>query len=141
MASGKQTREYKSVLEHIGNISYSLKGNSAAKQALTFKYQEKGWIAITESPDETSLVRLVLTRISLDPSQYRIFMDMLKDTEGMDIIVNIIEGMIACSHLNSGAKLCLCHIQLPIVVKMNNQKVYNSMNFSYCIHNTLFPRS
>lgn len=141
MASGKQTREYKSVLEHIGNISYYLKVDSAAKQALTFKYQQKEWIAITESPDETSLVRLVLTRISFDPSQYRIFMDMLKDITGMELIVKIIEGMIACSHLNSGAKLCLCHIQLPTVVKMNNQKVYNSMNFSYCIHNTLFPRS
>ena len=54
-------------------------------------------------------VRLVLTRISFDPSQYRIFMDMLKDITGMDIIVKIIEGMIACSHLNSEAKLCLCH--------------------------------
>ena len=131
MASGKETREYKSVLEHIGNISYYLKVNSAAKQALTFKYQQKEWIDITESPDETSLVRLVLTRISFDPSQYRTFMDMLKGIIGMDIIVKKIEGTVACSYL---AKLCLCviSIQLPTVVKMNNQKVCNSMNLSYC---------
>ena len=132
MASGRETREYKTVLEHIGNISYSLQGNSAAKQALTFKYQEKQWINIYESPDETSLVRLALTRISFDPSQYRIFMGMLKDITGMDFIVKIIEGMAACSHLNCGAKLCLCYfIQLPTVVEMNNQKVYNLVNLSY----------
>lgn len=102
MASSKKTREYKSVLEHIGNISYFLKVNSGAKQALTFKYQQKEWIDITESPDETSLVRLVLTRISFDPSQYHIFMDMLKGITGMDIVVKKIEGMVAYPYLNCG---------------------------------------
>lgn len=109
MASGKETREYKTILEHIGNISYALKVNSAAKQALTFMYQQKGWIDISESLDEASLVRLVLTRISFDASQYRTFMDMLKAITGMDIIVKKIEGTVAYPLLNCGVKLLISY--------------------------------
>ena len=92
MASGKETREYNSVLQHIGIIGYSLKGNSAAKETLIHKYQENKWIDLTECPHEVSLVRLALNRITIDASEYHVFMEMLKVIVGMDVIIKKIEG-------------------------------------------------
>ena len=62
------------------------------KEKLTIKYQEKEWIGFVEEPTHSALVRIALSRISGDPSQYHIFMDMLKTIAGMDIVVNGIEG-------------------------------------------------
>ena len=95
MASGKETREYRNILEHMGTICEHLRVNSRAKELLTIKYEERGWIDISESPDERTLVQIVLNRISNDVSQYHIFIKMLKAIKGMDIIVNKIEGMVA----------------------------------------------
>lgn len=92
MASGKETREYQSVLQHIGIIGYSLKGNSLAKETMIHKYQENKWIDLTECPDETSLVRLALHRITVDASEYHIFIKMLEGIVGMDLIKKKIEG-------------------------------------------------
>ena len=92
MASGKETREYRSILEHIGIIGYSLKGNSLAKEMLIQKYQEYKWIDLTECPHEISLVRLALHRITIDASEYHVFMEMLKVIVGMDVIKKKIEG-------------------------------------------------
>lgn len=71
-----------------------LKVNNSAKESLTMKYQEKEWIDIGNSPDEKTLIRLVLTRISCDVNQYHIFLDMLRNIKGMDIIVNKITGTV-----------------------------------------------
>lgn len=93
MASGKETREYRNILEHMGTICDHLRVNSRAKELLTIKYEEKEWITLGESPNEKTLVEIVLTRISSDVNQYHIFIEMLKAIQGMDIIVNKIEGM------------------------------------------------
>lgn len=91
--SGKESRAYKCVLDNFHTISSSLRANSAAKAALIVKYQEKRWLdETTETLDETWLVRLVLNRISIDDNQYDIFMEMLKDITGADLIVNKLKG-------------------------------------------------
>ena len=91
--SGKESRAYKCVLHNIDTISNSLRVDSAAKAVLIVKYQEKRWLNATiETLDETGLVRLVLNRISIDDSQYDIFMEMLKDITGTDLLVKKLKG-------------------------------------------------
>ena len=91
--SGKESRGYKCVLDNIDTIGSSLRANSAAKAALIVKYQEKRWLDETiETLDETGLVRLVLNRISIDDNQYDIFIEMLKDIAGTDVIVDKLNG-------------------------------------------------
>ena len=47
---------------------------------------------------EGELVRLALLRIEQDPSQFDLFIDMLRDTEGMDLIVTTLAaGELRCS--------------------------------------------
>ena len=41
---------------------------------------------------EGELVTLALVRIKQDPSQFDLFIDMLRDTEGMDLIVTTLTG-------------------------------------------------
>ena len=50
---------------------------------------------------EGELVRLALLRIEQDPSQFNLFIDMLRDTEGMDLIVTT---------LTAGELRCILHI-------------------------------
>ena len=86
-SSGKETKEYKSVLAHSCEITKLLKLNIGAKDDLTKKYQQKRWIDIAESPSEDGLVRLALGRISTNAADFNEFIDMLSSTVGMDSIV------------------------------------------------------
>ena len=85
-SSGKETKEYKSVLAHLGEITKHLKLNIGAKDDLTKKYQQKSWIE-SENPDEDGLIRLALGRISTNTADFNDFIDMLSSTVGMDSIV------------------------------------------------------
>jgi hypothetical protein len=84
-----ETREYTSVLEQMATITDYLKGS---RDTLIQKYQQEQWIPITEHPDAGGLVTIALNRISTDARQYDVFIDMLKDITGMDIIVERIQG-------------------------------------------------
>ena len=94
IAGSKETKEYTTVLQHMDSIIEHLEVHSKAKESLIVKYQQRQWIATTESPDETLLVKLALNRISDDVSQYHIFIEMLKDTTGMDVVVKKIQGIV-----------------------------------------------
>ena len=89
MASGRDTREYTSVLDQMTTITDYLKVNTGSRDILIQKYQQKQWIPITEQPDAGALVTIALNRISTDTRQYDVFIDniMLKGITGMDIIV------------------------------------------------------
>ena len=93
MASGRDTREYTSVLGQMTTITDYLKVNNGSRDTLIQKYQQEQWIPITEQPDAGGLVTIALNRISTDARQYDVFIDMLKDITGMDIIVERIQGI------------------------------------------------
>ena len=90
--SGKETKEYQSVMAHLDEITKHLKVNRSAKNDLTQKYREKMWIDITENPDEDSLIRLALIRIGTEVADFNVFIDMLNNTVGMNIIVTKIQS-------------------------------------------------
>ena len=78
---------------HLSIITSTLQLNPSASQSLRLKYQEKRWLSLTASPAEDELVKLVLGRIEQDANQYDEFLAMLRDIEGMDLIVNTLTGM------------------------------------------------
>ena len=83
---------YNTILHKLSDIIKALKLNPGAKEKLTSLYQQNEWLGIDESPVEDKLVRVALMRIEQDPSQFDLFIDMLGDVEGMDVIVNILRG-------------------------------------------------
>ena len=98
--SGKDSRAYKSVLAHIDTITSHLKVNSSAKGTLVTKYQQQGWLSITETPNENELVTMALNRISQDQKQYDIFMEMIGDITGMDIVARKIKSKAVTSYMS-----------------------------------------
>ena len=64
------------------------------------KYKEREWISETANVTEEQLVSLALERIRQKPDQFNIFMDMIKDTKGLDLIVESLElrGIALCKH-------------------------------------------
>ena len=97
MESGRETKEYRSIEEHMEKIRTHLRVNKGAKESLTVQYEKRRWLDIGESPDAKELVDKVLERVLNDVGQYDVFIEMLKAIVGMDIIWNRIEGI--CSAL------------------------------------------
>ena len=65
----------------------ALKSTPGARENLILHYIQHKWLGTTEDPPEDKLVKLAAVRITQDPSQFDLFIDMLRDTEGMDLIV------------------------------------------------------
>ena len=83
---------YYKVLNKLDDINETLRSNSDTKDKLTRLYQQKEWLHIAATPVESELVKLALDRIKQDPDQFDLFIDMLRNTEGMDLIVKTLTG-------------------------------------------------
>ena len=86
MASGKDSPQYKIVQNNFDNIVDTLKSNTAAHHALRRILKSQKWLVVHDEPTEEKLVSVILNRIELDASVHSVFMDMLQDTDGMDLI-------------------------------------------------------
>ena len=84
--------EYDNILNKLDDIVKTLQLNTGARYKLRRLYQRKKWLDIAARPTEDELVRLALDRIKQDPIQFDLFIDMLRDTEGMDLIVTTLTG-------------------------------------------------
>ena len=71
----------------------ALKCNEAASKTLKQKFREKNWLELTDDRDEEGLAILVLNRIDLDVHSFEEFISILKDIAGMDLIVQLLEGV------------------------------------------------
>lgn len=102
--SGTDTLEYKCLLKNQGDIVMTLKSLKAAKCKLILKYQEKELIPLTESPTEEQLLVQALDRVRTKATEFRVFVEMLEDIKGLDLIVEKlqIQGIAnsKCSFLN-----------------------------------------
>ena len=78
---------------NLDTIVKTLESNQSASETLRRKVKPKGWLGLATNPTAEELVTLVLGRIEHDVNQYGEFIDMLRDIEGMDLIVNTLTGM------------------------------------------------
>ena len=89
---------YDKVLNKLNDITQTLQLNPGARDKLTRLYQREKWLGIAARPAEGELVTLALDRIKQDPNQFDLFIDMLRDTEGMELIVTTLTtGELRCS--------------------------------------------
>ena len=103
---------YDKVLNKLDDITKTLQLNPGARDKLTRLYQQKEWLGIAARPAEGDLVTLALDRIKQDPSQFDLFIDMLRDTEGMDLIVTTLTaGELRCSTYTGCAEKRIFEIQ------------------------------
>ena len=81
---------YCRVHSRLVKITDSLKAVKGARGILTLHYKQEQWLDDNEYPTEFELVTIALNRIKTDSSQYDIFLTMLRDIRGLDLIVNAI---------------------------------------------------
>ena len=91
--SGKGIPEYQRVITNLESITTALQLNPPASQSLRQKCKEKKWLGLAANPREEQLATFVLGRIEQDANQYDEFITMLRDIEGMDLIVKTLTGM------------------------------------------------
>ena len=87
---GIYSSEYKALQTNIYQVVHVIESVPKGNEALGMKFMEKGWIGVNARPDELSLVTVVLTRIELDTGEFDVFIDILKQVEGMDQIVKLL---------------------------------------------------
>ena len=92
-SSGKKTAEYERVKTSRSSITGALQSNPSASQTLRQKFKEKGWLESSSNPEDDQLVTLILSRIKHDIHQFEEFIAVLKDIDGMDLIVDILTSM------------------------------------------------
>ena len=80
---------YDLVCSHLVKITNLLKTTKGAREDLTQHFVQKRWLANTQTPSENELVLLALQRIEIDPSQYDMFLNMLRAIQGLDLIVDV----------------------------------------------------
>ena len=95
---------YDNVLNKLNDITKTLQLNHCARDKLTRLYQRKEWLDIAARPTADELVVLASVRIKQDPSQFDLFIDMLRDTEGMDQIVTTLTGGELTCHIIQGRR-------------------------------------
>ena len=83
---------YDKVLNVLDDITQALQLNPCARDKLTRLCQQEKWLNIAATPLEGELVKLALKRIEQDASQFDLFIDMLRNIEGMDLIVKTLTG-------------------------------------------------
>lgn len=83
--------EHNKVLRNMNNITSTLKLAPGATDKLREKYKQNEWIDIIANPSEDQLVAIAVERIKQDPKQHDLFIAMLNDITGMDLIVKNIK--------------------------------------------------
>lgn len=92
-SKGKDTAEYKAFMDVSTSLIETLKATPDARDALSNRFMQKGWIATTATSSESELVHLACNKIKQKASEYETVLKMLKEMEGMDIVVETLEGI------------------------------------------------
>ena len=71
----------------MGITIQTLQTTPGTKELLTVKYIEAKWMGLSARPAEDQLVGLALGRILQDSQQFDVFIDMLRNITGMELIV------------------------------------------------------
>ena len=113
--SGKDTKEYQLIIKNVSKVNSALTTTPDAAKKLHRKCQDKGWLS-SESVTVDELVTFLFGRIRQDANQLREIVKMLKDIEGMDILV------LSLSTSSTGASTHQPHYPILSNMRMQEQK-------------------
>ena len=105
MANSRNSPQYKAVLSHLEALITALRVTPGAQSSLLLKLKELSWLPIGTEASAKELVTLALNRIENDVKDYDVFMCMLRNTAGMEQIVNTIAGKLADDYEQKRSKI------------------------------------
>lgn len=80
-------------MEVSTSLIETLKSTPGARDAFLHRFMQKNWIATTATPSESDLVLLACNKIKQKASEYETVLKMLKEMDGMDIVIENLEGI------------------------------------------------
>ena len=83
MTSGKDSPQYKAVLEQLRALVDALKANPDAQSSLQQEFRMKSWLSIGPHTSTDQLIYTALNRIANDVEQYDVFIGMLQSITEM----------------------------------------------------------
>ena len=95
MANSRNSPQYKAVLSHLEALTTALRVRPGAESSLLLKFKELSWLPIGTEASANELVTLALNRIENDVRDYDVFVRMLRNTAGMEQMVNTFAGKLA----------------------------------------------
>lgn len=93
---GKDTAEYKAFRDVSISLTDAIKLTPGAHDALFQRFTQKEWISPTVTSSANDLVVLAHNKIKQRASEYETILKILKEIEGMDIVIENMEG--SCYH-------------------------------------------
>ena len=84
--------QYTSVQRNYEILTRHLQANEEAKTSLTCKYKSENWLDHLATPSGHELVSQAMVRIEGDPKQYDMFISMLKEIAGTNVIIQKLTG-------------------------------------------------
>ena len=96
--SGKKTQEYKAVKNNFSDITNAIRMTPSAVDNMRQKFVQEDWLDPGRKPDEVELVNAALGRIQAKCSEFKVFIAILRDITGLDLIADKLEGksVLAC---------------------------------------------
>ena len=89
---GKQTKEYKKIRKNYEHFISTLKSAPNALDTLTGKYVALSLTDPLTPFTPQTFVNFILERIKNDPNEYERLCYFLHETDGMDLILKMIQG-------------------------------------------------
>lgn len=80
-------------MDVCGDLTSTLEATPGAFDTLSMKFVQSNWISLTAKTSARELVLLACQKIEQKASEYSTIYGMLKDTNGMDIILGRLEGI------------------------------------------------
>ena len=90
--SGKETPEYKAVINAYGDITRALQMTPSANAELSRRFIQENWIEPGVKCSNDDLLNSALYQIRQKASQFQVFLSMLRDMAGMDLVVKQLQG-------------------------------------------------
>lgn len=94
---GIDTAEYKAFMGVSTSLTETIESTPGTHGALLSRFKQKGWIPISATPSASDLVTSACNKIKQKASEYETIFNMLKEVEGMDIVIEDLKGT-TCYH-------------------------------------------
>ena len=87
---GRDTPQYRAVLDNLDGLVRSIKATPGAENHLQRQFMVKKWIDITTQSNADELITSALSKIEMNAENYKVFIEMLESVTGLQEIIESI---------------------------------------------------
>ena len=109
--------QYEHVLKKYDRLTRHLHTNKEDRKTLFGKFVVKRWHSPGDCASENDLINIALNRIKDNPTEYEVFIEMLKQITGM---ANIVMDLKGAFNTCSCSVIIMNYVHVPIIMYVTN---------------------